>query len=43
MLEKITVNAHSSIRIAAEKVIYIDPFQLKCEPHDGDIIFITHL
>ena len=42
MLEKITVNAHSSIRIAAEKVIYIDPFQLKNEPHDGDIIFITH-
>lgn len=42
MLEKITVNAHSSIRIAAEKIIYADPFQLKCAPRDGDMILITH-
>ena len=40
MLEKITVNTHSSIRIEAEKILYIDPFKLENEPHDGDIVFI---
>ena len=42
MLGKITINTHSSIRIAAEKIIYIDPFKLECAPHDADIIFVTH-
>ncbi|MBQ8188003.1 MAG: MBL fold metallo-hydrolase [Clostridia bacterium] len=42
MLGKITVNTHSSIRIAAEKIIYIDPFKLEVAPHDADIIFVTH-
>ncbi|MBQ8369447.1 MAG: MBL fold metallo-hydrolase [Clostridia bacterium] len=42
MLGKITVNTHSSIRIAAEKIIYIDPFKLEGAPHDADIIFVTH-
>lgn len=42
MTENITVNTHSSIRIAAEKILYIDPFRVENEPHDGDIVFITH-
>lgn len=42
LLDRITVNEQSSIRIAAEKIIYIDPFRLKNEPHDADLIFITH-
>ncbi|MBQ8513348.1 MAG: MBL fold metallo-hydrolase [Clostridia bacterium] len=42
MLGKITVNTHSSIRIASEKIIYIDPFKLEGAPHDADIIFVTH-
>ncbi len=42
MTERITVNTHSSIRIAAEKIIYTDPFKLADEPHDADIILITH-
>lgn len=42
MLENITVNTHSSIRIAAEKNVYIDPFKLDGTPHDADIIFVTH-
>lgn len=41
-LSNITVNAQSSIRIAGEKVIYFDPFQVTEESHDADIIFITH-
>lgn len=42
MLENITVNAQSSIRIAAEKIIYFDPFRITNAVNDADIIFITH-
>lgn len=44
MLDYITINAHSSIRIASGKVLYFDPFQMgkECEKHDADIIFVTH-
>ncbi|MBQ8921604.1 MAG: MBL fold metallo-hydrolase [Oscillospiraceae bacterium] len=42
MLDFITVNTHSSIRIADKKVIYIDPFKKPNAPHDADIILITH-
>ena len=42
MLERITVNAQSSIRIAGETVLYFDPFQIPAETHDADVIFITH-
>ena len=39
---KISINAHSSIRVEAEKVIYFDPFKLTVEAHDADVIFLTH-
>ena len=39
---EISINCHSSIRIASDKVIYFDPFQIEEESHDADIIFITH-
>ncbi len=39
---EISINCHSSIRIASDKVIYFDPFQIAEESHDADIIFITH-
>ena len=42
MLENIEVLYHSSIRIAKEKRIYIDPFKIKKNNNDADIIFITH-
>lgn len=42
MLDMIQVETHSSIRLALEKVIYIDPFRLSGTPHDADIILITH-
>lgn len=39
----IKVLCHSSIRIEAEdKVIYSDPFRIKEEKHDADIIVVTH-
>lgn len=40
MLEKITINTHSSIRIADE--IYIDPFKIESAAHNADIILVTH-
>jgi len=43
MTEKITVNAQSSIRIAAEKVVYFDPFRIENAAHDADIVFFTHV
>ena len=42
MTERITINAHSSIRVEGEKIIYFDPFKLSEEKHDADIILITH-
>ena len=42
-LKALSVNAHSSVRIAAAgKVVYVDPFALKTAPHDADLIFFTH-
>ena len=42
MLEGIKINCHSSIKIAKEKIVYIDPFRINEVPHDADYIFITH-
>ena len=42
MLENIKVVCHSCIKFQLEKVIYIDPFKIKEENKDADIIFITH-
>jgi len=42
MVKNITINTHSSIKIAAEKIIYADPFKLTEALHDADIIYITH-
>lgn len=42
MLDNITVNAHSSIRIDDRLVVYIDPFRLTEERHDADLILFTH-
>ena len=42
MLNQITVNAHSSIRIGGKTVVYVDPFRLTEEAHDADLILFTH-
>ena len=43
LLSCIRVNTHSSVRIFAEgRVVYVDPFRLPTEPHDADVIFLTH-
>ncbi|MBP5361851.1 MAG: MBL fold metallo-hydrolase [Ruminococcus sp.] len=42
MLDFITINEHSSIRIDEEKIIYCDPYNISGASHDADIILITH-
>ena len=42
MIEEITINTHSSIRIRGDRTIYFDPYQITEETHDADVIFITH-
>lgn len=42
MLNQITVNAQSSIRIGGETVMYFDPFRIEQAANDADIILITH-
>ena len=42
MLDSITVNEHSSIRIDDKIIAYIDPFRLKEARHDADLILFTH-
>ena len=42
LINEITVNEHSSIRIGGEKVVYFDPFHIRQEAHDADVIFFTH-
>ena len=40
---RITINTHSSVRIdTGEKVLYVDPFELREAVHDADLIFFTH-
>ena len=42
MLENIEVLYHSCIKFNCEKTIYIDPYGLKTNYNDADIILITH-
>ena len=42
MLDNITINEHSSIRIDDKVIAYIYPFRLKEERYDADLILFTH-
>ncbi|MBP5186074.1 MAG: MBL fold metallo-hydrolase, partial [Clostridiales bacterium] len=42
MLEQVTINLHSSIRIEDGKVLYFDPFGMTESTSDADVIFVTH-
>lgn len=33
---------HSTVRLEGEKVIYVDPWQIAGEPHDADVVLVTH-
>lgn len=40
----ITINTHSSIRLETKQgtVIYVDPYGFTTQPHDADLILVTH-
>ena len=42
MIDKITVNCQSSIKIESDKIIYFDPYKIENIKKDADLIFITH-
>lgn len=42
LLKGVTHPNHASIRLARDKIIYIDPYKIDGTPHDADIIFCTH-
>ena len=42
MLDSVTINLHSSIKIASGKALYFDPFRIGEATSDADIIFVTH-
>ena len=42
MLENISMNCHSSIKIKKDKTIYIDPYRIADNCNDADFVFITH-
>ena len=41
-MNNISVNTRSSIKITGTKTIYFDPLEIEGEPHDADVVFITH-
>ena len=41
-LDNIRILIHSAIRIEGSKVLYFDPYHLTEEPHDADVVFVTH-
>ena len=39
---RVEVLSHASVRIEDEKIIYVDPYDVKENRNDADYIFITH-
>ncbi len=42
MLENVSINCHSSVKLTGSKTIYIDPYNIPEEVDDADYIFCTH-
>jgi len=42
LLQGVSHIKHATIRIQGDKVIYFDPIEIKGQPKDADIIFISH-
>lgn len=42
LLEGVSHFKQSTVRIAGEKTIYIDPYNIAGEPKDADVVFVTH-
>lgn len=42
VIENISINEHSSIRIGGTSVLYFDPFRIPAATNDADIVLVTH-
>ena len=47
VLDRITVNTQSSVRLTTSagedaKTVYVDPLDIPGEPHDADLVLVTH-
>ena len=42
MTKNIDLFTQNSIRIRGDKTIYVDPFRIRSEDHDADVVLITH-
>lgn len=42
MLERVSVPFHACVRLVGKAVVYTDPYGLTEEPHDADVILVTH-
>lgn len=43
LLEGVEHLTHAAVKIHNGQTLYFDPFDLTSQPHDADLIFITHL
>lgn len=42
MYEEVEVLTHSSIKINGQKTVYFDPYEVREDYHDADLVFVTH-
>ena len=41
-MDNFFVNTRSSIKLTGTKTLYFDPLDIEGEPHDADMVFVTH-
>ena len=41
-MDNFFVNTRSSIKLTGTKILYFDPLDIEGEPHDADMVFVTH-
>ena len=42
ILDRFSINCHSSIRYGGDKTVRFDPFRVEGAPRDADVVFVTH-
>ena len=42
ILDRFSINCHSSIRCGGDRTVRFDPFRVEGAPRDADVVFVTH-
>ena len=42
LLKAVSVPVHASVKLTGSVTVYVDPYEWQGEPHDADVILITH-